>query len=88
VNHCQPHPVPGLESLIGADVEARSINGSVTRGRLLEVGDGFLIVEKSTTRRRTFVALAHLVALVDETAPGLSKRERTELAGEAERGGE
>jgi antitoxin component of MazEF toxin-antitoxin module len=74
--------------LIGADVEARSINGSVTRGRLLEVGDGFLIVEKSTTRRRTYVSLAHLVALVDETAPALTHRERAELAGEGEGGGE
>ncbi len=75
----------GLADLIGADVEARSIGGSVTRGRLIEAGERFLILERATTGRRTFVALAHLVAVVDETPPALSRREREELT--AERGG-
>ena len=77
--------IGGLDALIGADIEARSIGGSVTRGRLLEAGERFLIVERATTGRHAFVALAHLVAVVDETPPALSRREREELT--AERGG-
>lgn len=76
----------GLSDLIGLDIEARSINGTITRGVLLAVGERFLVIERSTTRRRVFVALDHLVVLVDETPAALSKKERAELAGEAEGG--
>ncbi len=77
----------GLSDLIGFDIETRSVNGTITRGVLLAVGDRFLVIERSTNRRRAFISVAHLVCLVDETPPALSKRERTELAGEAEDGG-
>jgi hypothetical protein len=76
-----------VAGLIDADVEARMAGGSIVRGTLVEVGDRFLVIEKSTTKRRTFVALDHLAVLVDETPPGLAAagRRAAESREEADR---
>lgn len=74
--------MPGMADLIGGSVEARTVGGGIVRGELLGVSGGFLIVERSSTRRRTFVSVAHLVALVDEAPAGLGRREAAELTGE------
>jgi hypothetical protein len=61
-----------LGALLGRDVEARCAGGGCYRGTLRAVGNDFLRIERSTTSRAVYVRRSGLVALVDETAPGLA----------------
>jgi hypothetical protein len=61
-----------LGALLGRDVEARCAGGGCYRGTLQAVGNDFLRIERSTTARAVYVRRSGLVALVDETPPGLA----------------
>ncbi len=76
--------VPGLGELVGADVELRLGNGAVIRGELVALDADYMVIVRSTTRRRTYVRRDAVAAVIDET-PHLSPRELTDLAGSEER---
>lgn len=72
--------VPGLNELVGADLELRLAGGAVVRGELVALDATYLVIQRSTTRRRTYVRREVVQVLVDET-PHLSPRERADLRG-------
>jgi hypothetical protein len=61
-----------LTGLIGRDVECRCAGGGCYRGTLRAIGNDFVRIERATTSRAVYVRRSGLVALVDETAPGLA----------------
>jgi hypothetical protein len=63
--------VPGLNELIGADIEVRTLNGSSIRGTLLSASPDWLAVEKALGGRLTLVRVEAVASITDELAPGL-----------------
>jgi hypothetical protein len=63
--------VPGLNELIGADVELRCVAAQIYRGVLRAADADYLTIERSSDGRVVLVSRAAVVAILDELAPGL-----------------
>lgn len=71
----------GLEALAGCDVEVRCGGGQVHRGQLIEASAEWLVLDGAHTRRRVFVRMAAVSAVVDETAAPPQPAGRTHRRG-------